>query len=308
MDLGYAILIFVAATVGSTVAGMMSKWVDRKVTARVQWRVGPPWFQPFADVCKLLGKETILPSTAKKWTFLLAPVMGFAGTAVAVGILWAVNIQPTVGFIGDLIVVLYLLTVPSLSLILGASASGSPVAALGASREMKLLLAYELPFVLVLVAVIVKAHTLTFSGILGWQAAHGMMVLSPSCILGFLVALLCMQAKLGLVPFDMPEAEAELMAGILTEYSGTPLAMITITRALLTATLPIFLITVFWGGFSLTGLGPLWGVLEYVGILVVSILIRNTNPRLRIDQAVKFFWFGLAPVAALAVVLAALGM
>ncbi len=309
MNIGEIILFFLLATVGTTLVGLISKWVDRKVTARIQWRVGPPWYQTIADVCKLLGKETIIPATARRRMFLLAPMIGFAGTAVAAAVLWGANLTAA-GFIGDLIVVVYLLTLPSLAIILGGIASGNPIASLGASREMKLVFAYELPFVLALVTVIIKAGTtLTLGGpggILAHQAASGMVIGSVSGVIAFLVAILCAQAKLGLVPFDIPEAETEIMAGPFIEYSGAPLAVFTLTKALLFATLPVFLITAFWGGIR-GGIGILWAVLEYMLIVVLFVLIRNTNPRLRIDQAVKFFWFGLTPVAALAVVLAVLG-
>jgi NADH-quinone oxidoreductase subunit H len=307
LDIGWVILAFVLATVGTVVLGLASKWVDRKVTARIQWRVGPPWYQPLADVAKLLGKETIVPATARKWTFLLAPVVGFAGTAVAASILWSTNISHE-GFVGDLIVVVYLLTMPSLAIIVGGISSGSPISTLGASREMKLVFSYELPFILALVTVIIQAGwTLSLSGILGHQAAHGMVVGSFSGVIAFAVAILCGQAKLGLVPFDIPEAETEIMAGPFTEYSGAPLAVFYLMKALLLATLGVFLITVFWGGIR-EGWQALWSALVYVLILALFVLIRNTNPRLRIDQALKFFWFGLTPLAILGVVLAILGL
>lgn len=306
MNIGWVILVFVLGTLGTTVLGLMSKWVDRKVTARIHWRVGPPWYQTFADVCKLLGKETIVPATARKWVFLAAPMIGLAGTAVAASILWGANLTRT-SFIGDLIVVIYLLTLPSLAIILGGMASGSPVGALGASREMKLVFAYELPFVLALVTVIVKAGgTLRLNGILAHQADEGMIIGSLSGIIAFVVTILCAQAKLGLVPFDIPEAETEIMAGPFTEYSGAPLAVLYLMKAVLLATLPIFLVTTFWGGIG-GGWHVLWAVLAYVLILVLMVLLRNTNPRLRIDQALKFFWFGLTPISILGVVLAGLG-
>ncbi len=314
MDYGHIILIFLLAVAGTTVLGLLSRWVDRKVTARIQYRVGPPWFQPFADVAKLLGKETIVPSTASKWMFLMAPVVGFAGTALAAAILWGANITGK-GFVGDLIVVVYLLTMPSLAIILGGLSSGNSVAALGAGREMKLVFSYELPFILALLTVVVKAgatlttgQTLKFAGLLEAQQG-GWMIASASGVIAFVVCILCAQAKLGLVPFDMPEAETEIMAGPCIEYSGAPLAIFYLMKSLLLATLPILFITVFWGGIPATpSLHWLWAALVYVLVLVLFVLIRNTNPRLRIEQAVKFFWFMLTPVAAVGVVLAAFGL
>ncbi|HUU42611.1 MAG TPA: NADH-quinone oxidoreductase subunit H, partial [Planctomycetota bacterium] len=141
------LFLFVAASVVTLVLGMVLKWVDRKVTARVQYRVGPPWYQPMADVIKLMGKETLMPSTARGTGFLIAPVIALAATAVTSAILWYAVFHPERGanFLGDLVVVIYLLLIPAVMTILGASASGNPHAAVGASREMKLMFSYELP-------------------------------------------------------------------------------------------------------------------------------------------------------------------
>ena len=310
--------IFVAASVGTLAVGLVSSWIDRKVTARVQYRVGPPLLQPVYDIIKLLGKETLVSSRARRRGFLLAPVVGLAASAVAASILWAANLWPTEGFLGDLIVVLYLLTVPAVAAMYGALASGSPHATFGASREMKLLLAYELPLVMaVLVPVVQMARAVGEGGasfsigaLVAYQASDGWVLGSLSGILAAVVALVSIQAKLTLVPFDLPEAETELMGGSMVEYSGPPLAMLRLTRALLLAAAPVLLVTLFAGGISNAASGWAWlaFVGKYVVVLVLVVLMRNTNPRLRIDQTVRLFWFGLAPVAAAALVLAWFGM
>jgi NADH-quinone oxidoreductase subunit H len=126
-------------------------------------------------------------------------------------------------------------------------------------------------------------------------------------MLAFLVALLCMQAKLGFVPFDIAEAETELGSGVLMEYSGALLAIWKLTQAMLLVALPMFLVTVFLGGFATSGWPLVWGIGKYVLILVLMILIKNTNPRVRIDQAMKFFWFYCGIALVVAVVLAIIG-
>jgi NADH-quinone oxidoreductase subunit H len=292
----------------TAVVGLLSTWVDRKVTARVQWRKGPPWFQPFADVLKLLGKETIVPEGGSKITFLLAPLMGLAAVTLVSTMLWLFAIYPLVGFIGDLIVVIYLLTIPSLAIIIGGSASRNPLSALGASREMKLILAYEFPFILAVFTVVAKVGSIVFGNIIGYQAAQGMMILSPSGAIAFLVSLLVMQAKLAFIPFDIPDAEQEIMGGPMLEYSGVPLGVFKITKAMLLFTLPVFLITLYLGGMDISsGMGILWFVIKYVIILTLIILIKNTNPRIRIDQAVRFFWGPVTVLAAIGFVLALMG-
>ncbi|MFH0965502.1 MAG: complex I subunit 1 family protein [Planctomycetota bacterium] len=295
--------LFILALVGTAALGLASKWIDRKVTARIQWRVGPPWYQPLADFVKLLGKETILPESARGTGFLLAPIIALAATAVAAAILWAANFRPGVGFVGDVIVVLYLLTIPSLALILGGSASGNPNASAGASREMKLLLSYELPFIVaILAAALGSGRSLSLSSLVGAHATNGLA--AAGSVLGFIVAVFVVQAKLGLVPFDIAEAECEIMSGPYVEYSGGALALWYLTRAMLTAILPVFVITVFWGGMLFTSLGAAAASIgKYVLVLVLTVLIRNTNPRVRIDHAMRFFWFFMTPVAALALIL-----
>lgn len=292
----------------TAVVGLFSTWIDRKVTARVQWRKGPPWYQPFADVLKLLGKETIVPEGGSIITFLFAPLFGLAAATLVSYMLWLFNLDPKGSFVGDLIVVLYLLTVPSLALIMGGSASRNPLSALGASREMKLILAYELPFILSAFTVVAKAGSIIMGNLIGYQALHGMMVLNFSGAIAFLVSLLVTQAKLGYIPFDIPEAEQEIMGGPLLEYSGAPLGVFKITKAMLFFILPVFLITLYLGGIDPTSwTGILWFILKYVIILTLIILIKNTNPRIRIDQAVRFFWGPVTILAAIGFVLALMG-
>ena len=309
MELGWTIALFLAAAFGTPALGLVLRWVDRKVTARVQWRVGPPFFQPFVDVLKLMGKENMMPATARGTGFLLAPIIALASTAVAAVILWRAVFDPQAGFLGDLIVVIYLLAMPAAMTILGASASGNPHAAVGAAREMKLLLSYELPLLLVLlVAVIRSGWTFQLGGLILAQDAAPTLW-SVSGILAFLLAIVCMQAKLGQVPFDVAEAECEIMSGVFVEYSGPSLAYWLMTRSALLALMPLLLIVVFWGGLDT---GAWWGYLAFAGkyVLLVALVtvIRNTNPRLRIDQTMKLFWFALAPAAAVAVWLALAGL
>lgn len=291
------------------VAALIIGWIDRKVTARIQYRVGPPWNQNFIDFFKLLSKETIIPAEGNRWVFLIAPIIGVVGIMLVSTILLQTNLNPSQTFIGDLIVILYLLILPPLSIILGGSASANPLAAIGISREIKLLIAYELPFIVAVFTPVVKMNAIQLGSIIGYQSQHGMIFThSVSGIIAFFVALMCMTAKLGIVPFDMAEAETELAGGAIIEYGGPPLAFFTLTKNVLLFTAPIFLVTMFWGGLQFNGLNILWSILKYVLILVAFVLIRNTNPRLRIDQAIRFFWGKMFVVALFAFLLATLGI
>ncbi|UCG35375.1 MAG: NADH-quinone oxidoreductase subunit H [Candidatus Omnitrophota bacterium] len=293
----------------TAVIGLLASWIDRKVTARVQYRVGPPLLQPLIDIIKLLGKETLVPTGASKTAFLLAPVIGFGSVVVVSTLLWINNINLGQGFMGDIIVALYLLTIPAISVIMGGFASANPFASLGASREMKLVLGYELPFVLaILVPVIKNGYAIKLTDILSFQAQNGVTVANLSGVLALIVALMCTQAKLALVPFDIPEAETEIGGGSIIEYSGAGLAVYRLTKNMLLFTLPFFLMILFMGGLRTDGIHLLNGILKYVGLVALITVIRNTNPRVRIDQAMRFFWGPMTVLAVAAIILAYKGL
>ena len=136
--------------------GLIVSWIVRKVSALVQWRVGPPFLQPFYDVVKLMGKEILIPQQAQRTVFVGAPLVGLAGVLLLSTMLWRITIAPSTLFVGDIIVAIYLMIVPSLALVLGSSASASPHATVGTAREMKLIMAYELSLVLAFIVVIIK--------------------------------------------------------------------------------------------------------------------------------------------------------
>ncbi len=284
----------------SSVIGLLLTWVDRKVTARIQWRVGPPWYQPFADFLKLLSKEILIPEGVSKAVFLLAPILGITAMSAVAVMLFYMNFFPTQSFLGDLIVLIYLLALPPLGTIIGASASRNPLSAVGASREMTLYFGYELPFLAAILTVVIKTQGLIRIGdIVLYQQTHGPLLYSVSGLIAFIVGLICIQAKLGYVPFDIAEAEQELMAGVYTEYSGFALGLFKLTKAMMLFLLPCLEITLFWGGLARWSAIP-----EFLCLLTLIILIKNTNPRLRIDQALKFFWIGLMPLAIIGIILA----
>ncbi|RLF46673.1 MAG: hypothetical protein DRN29_04655 [Thermoplasmata archaeon] len=305
--IGYLLIGFLAAAI----IGMFAHWFDRKITAKVQWRVGPPFFQPLYDLVKLLAKEVIVPEGASRFLFLSAPLFGLAAVSVVSALLIRTVIFPQQTFIGDLIVVIYLLTIPSQAVILGAFASANPLASLGGSREMKLILSYELPFVLAILVPVIKAgDTIRLGAILEHQATHGAVIASISGVIAFVISLICMQAKLAKVPFDVPEAETEIMGGAYIEYSGAALGLFKLTQWMMMFVVPFFLMMLFIGAVNWrqSWLNIVWAGIIYIGILLFMTLVRNTNPRLRIDQIMKFFWAKITPIAVVAVILAFLGL
>ena len=288
----------------ASIIGLLSTWFDRKVSARIQWRQGPPWYQGFADIGKLLYKEVIVPKEANRSGFVLAPLFGLAAVTLAVTIL---GVNTRTSFVGDMIVVWYLFAIPAIALIYVGSASGNPLSSVGVSREIKLMLSYDLPMVILIVMVFMKVGGFSIQAITEWQQINGPMIRHWYGVIGFIIAIFCIQAKLGRVPFDLPEAETELGSGILMELSGAVLAVYELTKAIALFGLPFFLIILFWGGIS-SGIGIIWAILKYLLILVLLILIKNTNPRVRIDQAMKFFWGWMTGGAIIAGILAYMGV
>lgn len=293
----------------SSAMGLVVGWVDRKVTARIQWRTGPPWHQNFIDVLKLLlYKETLIPQGASKIFFLGMPALAASSAALVSTIILMINHSPKTGFIGDIVVLAYLMLIPSIALMLGAFASANPLASLGASREMKMILSYELPFILSLAVVIMKAGlSVKLGDIIMCQRANGCIIGSVSGAIAFLVMILCFQAKLGFIPFDTPEAETEIISGPYIEYSGKALAMFKLAKAIMVFVIPVFLISLYFGGLRFDIEGILRNILQYVSILVLMIVIKNTNPRVRIDHAVRFFWGPMTGLGVIAAALAYLG-
>jgi NADH-quinone oxidoreductase subunit H len=287
----------------TAVTGAFLSWFDRKITARVQFRKGPPLLQPLYDFFKLLlVKETILPKYGSPIIFLLAPVFSVFGATMAGVFILLPLLNITTGFKGDLIVIFYLLTIPSFSYIIGALASGNPLAAVGGSREMKLILSYELTFLLVIAGVIMKSgQQFDLCSIIQAQKAGSPFIGSISGVLLFIAGIFCIQAKLAIVPFDMPEAETEITDGIFIEYSGAAYAMIKLTKYIMLFILPAFLVAILMSGFRLEGIHILWAIIKILAVVLILTLIRNTNPRIKIKQAISFFmvWMNLITIIAL---------
>ncbi len=290
----------------TAVLGLVVGWVDRKVSARFQYRVGPPFFQNFNDFFKLLGKETILIKDTLQSLFLLAPFISF-GMIVIVATLLGTTLFFNLSFGGDLIVIMYLLIIYSIMVVLGGSSTGNIFSSVGSGREIKLLLADELAFILVLLVPIIKSgYQINLGGIVAAQS-ETMFIGSVSGFIAFVFGLLCIQAKMTLPPFHIPEAETEIVEGPFIEYSGPPLAFWKLNHYMMYVIFPFLLVLLFLGGFGFEGIEILWSVLKYLIIVVLMIIIKNTNPRVTIEDAMKFFWRYATPLTLLAVVLAVFG-
>lgn len=296
------------------VIGLLLAGIDRKILARMQKRIGPPIVQPFYDFFKLMGKETIIPAAANRTAYLLAPVLGMVSLVVMMLFI------PVFGFSAfsgsaDLIVILYLLTIPAVALIIGGSASGSPFAGIGISREMVTMMAYELPLIVVLLSVARKVggSALCFSlqDIVAWQAANGCGLFHWSLIPAALAMLLVIPAEVGTQPFDVAEAETEICEGPLVEYSGAPLGIFKLNTAMKMFIMTALFTTLFLGGID-TGIVALNAVILVVICIVLTILcmtlIHAVTARLKIEHLFKFYWTVVVALAALSLILVWLGL
>lgn len=299
------------------VVGILLAGIDRKLVARMQRRIGPPILQPLYDFFKLLGKETIVPRTANKTMFLWAPVVGFAGLIVTALFIPIFGFQ-AVGSVADMVVVLYLLTIPAVALMMGGSASGSPYAGVGMSREMVSIMSYELPLVLIILALGRKvgfgdASGISFSlgAIAQFQAEQGPMILQWSMIPAAIAMLLVIPCEVGSHPFDVAEAETEICEGILVEYSGAPLAVYKMSHYVKMFIMSGLFSALFLGGAG-TGILAADALIFFAECVVVTIISMTlphaVTARLKVEQVFKFFWTCVAGMAALSLVLVWFGL
>ncbi|WP_128378722.1 NADH-quinone oxidoreductase subunit H [Streptomyces cavernae] len=280
-------------------AGFLMEWMQRKINARLQGRLGPPFYQPFFDVVKLLGKRPVERPPLQGLMMTALP----AGAVVAT--LGAVALLPVVpsggGFAGDLVLLVGLIELGPLLLVLGGFASRSLWGGLGASREAIMTAAYNLPF---LTALIALAHSSGLS--LNGAALEGSW---PVRVLALLAILICLPAKLHLNPFSIAGAEQEIYAGATTEYDGPRLAMWELAHSLEWVAL-VGLVAAL--SLPVTGLGWPVRVLVFLGLsLLVVVLLSATaaaTARLKLAQTARWFWLWALVPAASALVLAYAGI
>ena len=295
--------------------GTLLNGLDRKLYAKMQKRIGPPILQPFYDFMKLMGKETIIPHEANRTAYMAAPVVGFVALVTTMLFLPVFGFHAFEGINADMIVIIYLLTIPAVALIVGGAASGSPYAGVGLSREMVAVMSYELPLVIVLLAVGRKAGdgavTFSLKAIADYQATNGAMISQWSMIPAALAMLLVVPCEVGSHPFDVAEAETEICEGPLVEYSGAPLGVFKLNYYVKQLVCSGLFCALFLGGKG-TGIVAADAAIFYLECFVVTFfsttLIRAITARLKVEQVFKFFWTVVAGLAAVSLVLAWFGL
>lgn len=277
--------------------GLAAEYIDRKVYARLQNRMGPPWFQPLADLIKLAAKESIIPCDANPRVFKMMPVLAITAAVAASFYIPMWGKTALFAFNGDLIVVIYLLTIPTLSFFLGGWYSTSLYSKIGAMRSITQLFAYEVPLFMAILGPALLANTWSLSEMSAFYSAHPWYWIFN--LVGFFVALIAMLGKLEKVPFDIPEAETEIVAGSFTEYSGKLLGFFRLGIDIECVVGSSLLAAVFLP-FGM-GVGPVPGFVLYLAKVIFIILMlalsRTIFARLRIDQMMEFCWKYVAPMA-----------
>ena len=305
------------------VFGVIMAGIDRKLVARMQRRVGPPILQPWYDFVKCCAKETIIPRYAKKAIFIGAPYLGLACLIVIALFIPVGSFGSAFTAGADLVVILYLLTIAGVTLIIGASSTGSPYAGVGLSREMVAMISYELPFVLVLLAVgrVAGADsglgcTFSLGTIAAYQAANGPLIAHWALIPAAIAMLLVIPCEVGSHPFDIAEAETEICEGALAEYSGHPLGVFRLSHYVKMYIMTALFCALFLGGITVGLAGTVGVVVDVLIFLVlcgVVSFICMTLPhavcaRLRVEQVFKFYWTVVAGLAALSLVMVWAGL
>ncbi len=276
-------MMFFPAGIALILSGMLYEWADRKLVARFQNRIGPRLFQPLADTIKLLTKEEIKPQGLNYFLFYGLPIAALTGALTAALYAPVLGQLPTYSFPGDLIVTLYLLSLMTMCIGLAGWNGSSRFSLIGATRSFTQLFAYEAPFLLALLGPAIAAGSWAIKDVSAYAEHHWMILTQP---VGFIIALIGLMGKLELPPFDAPEAETEIVAGALTEYSGRGLALFHIGKSV-ELVVAVSLVTAFYLG----GIGtPVLFLIKTLGIVLLMAMLQAMLTRLRIDQTVGMWW------------------
>ena len=298
-------IIFVLIVLGFVILMAMGFiWFERRVISRFQIRIGPnrigPFglFQPVADVIKILIKEDIVPLNADKIIHLLAPAVAIVPAIMVFAVIPFSNGASLV----DLnIGILYIVAISSISIVgqvMAGWASNNKYALISAMRVIAQVVSYEIPLALAIIGVVLFAGTLSMNGIVQSQSIP-FILLQP---LGFVIYFLASLAEVNRTPFDLLEAEGEIVAGYNIEYSGFKFALFYLTEYTEAIAISTIITTLYLGGWkgpldSMPLLPVLWFLIKVFAVFTLIIWVRATLPRLRIDQVMAFAWKFLLPLA-----------
>ena len=284
-------------------------YAERKVIGRMQQRLGPNrvgprgLLQPIADVLKLLTKEDIVPQGADKTLFYLAPLISLVAGATSLAVIpvWQKFVLANVNV--GLLVILALSSLSSYGVILSGWASNSRYAFLGGLRASAQVVSYEVAMALSLVGVMLMAGSMNLSDIVRAQVASPFKIYAIPQIVGFFVFMVSAIAETNRVPFDLPEAETELVAGYFVEYSGIRFGLFYLAEYFGMVVMSAVAVTCFLGGwagpFEVPGIPFFWFLVKLYALLFFYIWVRATLPRYRYDQLMGLGWKVLIPLSLL---------
>ncbi|MEM0058743.1 MAG: complex I subunit 1 family protein [Candidatus Bathyarchaeia archaeon] len=287
---------------------MFCDWVERKIEARMQNRMGPTYtgpfgvFQPFADFVKLLTKEDIVPFNVKNFAFKFTPIFSFSIFVFSFVFLPidGANIIFNSNFEGDLIIVLTLVSIANFFIFLSGWSSMNPYSAIGATRVLTQFLGYDIPLFILALAPAFLAKSLSFSVIAANQNVPFVFMIPWA----FVLFIITLQAELEKDPFDVPHAETEIVGGYETEYTGRRLAFLKLAKDVQIVLGAAIVVELFLGGpYGPTFYGPsafwytLWFTLKLLAVVALTEYLKCVFARLRIDQVLVVNWKVLLPLA-----------
>lgn len=301
-------------------------WIERKTLGRIQNRYGPNrtgpvgLFQPIADALKLLFKEDVVPRPADRLVHTLAPVVAVVPPILVLSLLPVSPAFVPVNIAVGMLLVFAVSTASVLAVFMAGWASRNKFSLLGAMRGVAQVVSYEVPMVLSALVVVMSVGSLSTVAIVeaqagGWANVSGWFVFRPWGVVGFVLFTIGVMAEAGRTPFDIPEAESEIVAGYHTEYSGFKFALFQMAEYLAVLTMAGFAVTLFLGGYCGPGsgrttwggvIGAGWFLVKLSAVIGCVIWIRGTWPRVRVDQLLGLGWKVLLPLALVNIVAAAL--
>jgi NADH-quinone oxidoreductase subunit H len=303
------ILIFAPVTM------MFLTWLERKIVGRIQNRLGPnrvgPWglLQPIADAVKMFTKEDIIPSGADRWVHTLAPIIMVIPVVLAFAVIpFGPGMVPVDLNIGILFIVA-LGSLATIGIFMAGFGSNNKFALIGAMRGVAQIISYEIPQVLSIVPVLLLAGSLSLVKIVDKQSVLPFVAVIPVGPIAFIIFLISAIAETNRTPFDLPEAESEIVAGHHTEYSGMKFGLFYIAEYLSLFVVCAIGSTLFLGGWQGPILPPwIWFLAKTYLLIFVAMWIRGTLPRFRIDQMMGFAWKVLVPISLVNIVLTGVGL
>ncbi len=287
---------------------MSQVWAERRVVGFMQGRLGPNrvgpagLLQSVADAVKLLAKEIIIPYQADRGPFLLAPLLVLVPSLIVWSVIpWGPGLSVTDLNVGVLFV-LAMGAVPTIGILTAGWSSGNKYAVLGGMRAAAQLISYEIPMVLIVMVPVIIAGSMSLGGIVQAQSVAWFVFFLPVGPIALLLFLIAGIAEVNRSPFDLPEAESEIVAGFHTEYSGMAFALFFLAEYANTFAVSAMATVLFFGGWTGPVLPPfLWFFIKAYVVFLALVWVRATLPRMRYDQLMRVAWKVALPVALLTV-------